>query len=83
MRVPWIIYEVLLGSRLQFPNTSLEIAEYPSRCFNHPMRRAVLTTFLFTAILGLGCMGVAVPGKAHEHCDDLNHPQLHMETHLA
>ena len=28
------------------------------------MRRAVLSTFLFVAILGLGCMGVAVPVKA-------------------
>ena len=28
------------------------------------MRRAVLSTFLFAAILGLGCMGVAVPVKA-------------------
>ena len=32
------------------------------------MRRAVLSTFLFAAILGLGCM--AVPGKA----DELEHP---------
>ena len=30
------------------------------------MRRTVLSTFLFVAILGLGCMGVAVPGKADE-----------------
>ena len=30
------------------------------------MIRAVLSTFLFVAILGLGCMGVAVPGKADE-----------------
>ena len=35
------------------------------------MRRAVLSTFLFTTILGLGCMGVAVPGKA----DELKHPK--------
>ena len=28
------------------------------------MRRAVLSTFLFAAILGLGCMGVTVPVKA-------------------
>ena len=67
---PWEIYEVPLGYRLQFPNTSLEIAQNPSRCFNHPMRRAVLSTFLFVAILGLGCMGVAVSGKA----DGLKHP---------
>ena len=39
------------------------------------MRRAVLSTFLFVAILGLGCMGVAVPGKADEHCEDPNDPQ--------
>ena len=30
------------------------------------MRHAVLSTFLFVAILGLGCMGVAVPVKADE-----------------
>jgi len=30
------------------------------------MRHAVLSTFLFVAILGLGCLGVAVPGKADE-----------------
>jgi len=34
------------------------------------MRRTVLSTFLFAAILGLGCMGVTVPGKAEE----LEHP---------
>jgi hypothetical protein len=34
------------------------------------MRRTILSTFLFVAILGLGCMGVAVPGKA----DELEHP---------
>ena len=34
------------------------------------MRRAVLSTFLFVAILGLGCMGVTVPGQAEE----LKHP---------
>ena len=34
------------------------------------MRRTVLSTFLFVAILGLGCMGVAVPGQAEE----LEHP---------
>ena len=28
------------------------------------MRRAVLSTFFFAAILGLGCMGVTVPVKA-------------------
>ena len=28
------------------------------------MRRTVLSTFFFAAILGLGCMGVAVPVKA-------------------
>ena len=28
------------------------------------MRRAVLSTFLFMAILGLGCMGMAAPGRA-------------------
>ena len=28
------------------------------------MRRAVLRTLLFVAILGLGCMGVTVPVKA-------------------
>jgi hypothetical protein len=39
------------------------------------MRRTILSTFLFVAILGLGCMGVAVPGKADEHCEDTNHPQ--------
>ena len=66
----WEIHEGPLGSRLEFPNTSLEIAETPSWWFNHPMRRAVLSTFLFVAILGLGCMGVAVPGKA----DELKHP---------
>lgn len=38
--------------------------------YNRPMRRIVLSTFLFVAILGLGCMGVAVPGKAEE----LKHP---------
>ena len=66
--MPWEIHEVPLGYRLQFPdpsenpNTTLEIAQPPSRCFNHPMRRTVLGTFLFVAILGLGCIGVAVPG---------------------
>jgi hypothetical protein len=34
------------------------------------MRHTVLSTFLFVAILGLGCMGVTVPGQA----DDLKHP---------
>ena len=34
------------------------------------MRRAALSTFLYVAFLGLGCMGVAVPGKAEE----LKHP---------
>ena len=52
------------------PPTSLEIAQSPSRCFNHPMRRNVLSTFLFVATLGLGCMGVAVPGRT----DELKHP---------
>ena len=28
------------------------------------MRRTALSTFLFVAILGLGCMGVSAPGKA-------------------
>ena len=28
------------------------------------MKRAVLSTFLFAAILGLGCMGVVAPGNA-------------------
>ena len=73
--VPWEIHEVPLGSRLRFPNASLEIAETPSWWFNHPMRRAVLSTFLFVAILGLGCMGVAVPAKAYGHCEDTNDPQ--------
>ena len=39
------------------------------------MRRAVLSTFLFVAILGLGCMGAVAPGKADEHCEDTSHPQ--------
>ena len=39
------------------------------------MRRAVLSTCLFVAILGLGCMGVAVPGNAYGHCEDANDPQ--------
>ena len=39
------------------------------------MRRAVLSTFLFVAILGLGCMGVVTPSKADEHCEDTNDPQ--------
>jgi hypothetical protein len=34
------------------------------------MIRAFLGIFLFVAILGLGCMGVVVPGKA----DELKHP---------
>ena len=34
------------------------------------MRRAVFSTFLFTAILGLGCLGVAVPGRT----EGLKHP---------
>ena len=34
------------------------------------MRHTILSTFLFAVILGLGCMGVAVPGKA----DELKHP---------
>ena len=51
-------------------NVSLEIAQSPSRCFNHPMKHTVLSTFLIVAILGLGCMGVTVPSKA----DELKHP---------
>ena len=39
------------------------------------MKRAVLSTFLFAAILGLGCMGVVAPGNADEHCEDTSHPQ--------
>ena len=39
------------------------------------MRRAALSTFLFVAVLGLGCMGVAVPGKASDHCEDTSHPR--------
>ncbi|SVE08718.1 uncharacterized protein METZ01_LOCUS461572, partial [marine metagenome] len=39
------------------------------------MRRTVLSTFLFAAILGLGCMGVAVSAKAYGHCEDPNDPQ--------
>ena len=39
------------------------------------MRRIVLSIFLFAAIIGLGCMGVAVPGNADEHCEDTSHPQ--------
>ena len=39
------------------------------------MRRTVLSTFLFVAILGLGCMGLAVPGNTEEHCEDPNDPQ--------
>ena len=35
------------------------------------MRRAVLSTFRFAAILGLDCMGVAVLGKAYGHCEDI------------
>ena len=34
------------------------------------MRRAVLSTFLFVAILGLGCMGVVTLSNADEHCED-------------
>ena len=34
------------------------------------MRRSAPITFLFVAILGLGCMGVSAPGKA----DELKHP---------
>ena len=34
------------------------------------MRRTALSTFLVVAILGLGCMVVAAPGKA----DELKHP---------
>ena len=30
------------------------------------MRRTALCTFLFVAILGLGCMGVSAPGKAEK-----------------
>ena len=67
---PQEIYGAPLGSRLELSNVSLEIAQSPSRWFNHPMRRTVLSTFLFTAILGLGCVGVAVPGQAEE----LKHP---------
>jgi len=55
---------------LQFSNVSLEIAQSPSRWFNHPMRRTVLSTFLFVTILGPGCMGVTVPSQAEE----LKHP---------
>ena len=54
---------------------SLEIAQSPSRCFNHPMRHNVLSTFFFIAILGMGCMGVAAPGNADEYCEDASHPQ--------
>ena len=50
------------------------------------MRHAVLSTFLFVAILGMGCMGVAVPGKTEE----LKHPielgakcKAHYERFLA
>ena len=39
------------------------------------MRRTVLSTFLFAAILGLGCMGVAVLVKAYRYCEDTKHPQ--------
>ena len=39
------------------------------------MRRTVLSTFLFVAILGLGCTGVAVSAKAYGHCEDANDPQ--------
>ena len=39
------------------------------------MRRAVLSSFLFVAILGLGCMGVAVPRIADEQCEDPYDPQ--------
>jgi hypothetical protein len=60
---------------LQFSNVSLEIAQSPSRWFNHPMRRTGFSTILFVAILGLGCMGVAVPSKADEHCEDIMDPR--------
>ena len=39
------------------------------------MRSTALSTFLFVAILSLGCLGVALPGKADEHCEDPNNPQ--------
>ena len=38
------------------------------------MIRVVLCSFLFVAILGLGCIGVAVPGNAYGHCEDPNDP---------
>ena len=38
------------------------------------MRRTALSTFLFLAILGLGCMGVSTPGNADEHCEDMSDP---------
>jgi len=39
------------------------------------MRRVDLRTFLFVAILGLGCMGVSAPGKADGHCEDKSNPR--------
>ena len=39
------------------------------------MRCAVLSSFLFAAILGLSCLGVVTPSKADEHCEDTNDPQ--------
>jgi len=39
------------------------------------MRRTALSTFLFAAILGLGCLGVAVPSKADDHCEDESNPR--------
>ena len=39
------------------------------------MKRAVLSTFLFAALLGLGCMGAVAPGNADEHCEDTSPPQ--------
>ena len=33
------------------------------------MRRTALSTFLIVAILGLGCMGVSVPGRATHTCE--------------
>ena len=39
------------------------------------MRRTALSTFLVVAILSLGCIGVVVPGKADEHCEDTSDPR--------
>ena len=88
---PQEIYEVPLGSRLQFPypsenpNTTLEIAQPPSRCFNHPMRRTVLSTFLFAAILGPGsptAVYAVQPGKLllHHVCSTLRFEHHIRET---